>query len=77
MNSRPINTRHKGQRRKGKPRPRESTGPSMGGNFPGSKYTAEQVDWLKACDRYRTRTGRRFLDAVAYLEVAREFSRKP
>lgn len=41
-------------------------------------YSAEQVEWLRACDLWRERAHRRFLRACDFLTIALELGyRKP
>lgn len=49
--------------------PRAATG--VGAMHPGAEYDAEQADFLKACDRYRTARGIPFLTATDYLAIAK------
>lgn len=40
--------------------------------FPGSDYTEEEVEFLKAVDEYRHRLKRKFLNATDYLRLLHE-----
>ena len=51
---------------------RQRTGQRKSYSMDG-EYSPEQLAWLKACDAYRKRLRRRWLDAVDYLEVAKGF----
>lgn len=38
--------------------------------FKGSNYTPAEVEFIRAVDEYRRRTGRKFLTATEYLAIA-------
>jgi hypothetical protein len=42
----------------------------------GSEYTDEEAEFLRAAERYRVRTHKRFLNAVDYFRIARELGWK-
>lgn len=48
----------------------EGTDVKNRGYHPGSNYTADEVQFLQAIDRFRRQTGRKFLSAVDHLRVA-------
>jgi len=49
--------------------PKKIFHPRMG-SLPGSDYTEDEVEWLRAIDRYKSETGKQQLSAKEILMVA-------
>ncbi len=49
---------------------REGTDVKNRGNHPGANFTPDELAFVKAIDRFRHKTGRKFLSAVDHLRVA-------
>jgi hypothetical protein len=46
-----------------------AAGASSTSNHPGSRYTAAEVEFIRAVEAFQKRTGRKFLASVDYLRI--------
>lgn len=51
--------------------PRHNYEQGIASEFPGSEYTDDELELLRAVDRYKTRTGRRFPSVTEILSVVK------